>query len=96
MPLVADAKRTSNARCSFDCVLRSTANPSRPSKRRPVAESSRMAETFEQGLSGELLGSHNVVVEQPVTEAEEKTLDDVRMSSEEETADLPLFAEMCK
>ena len=45
---------------------------------------------FEGGLSGEPPDTHNVVVEQLAVEPEEKTPDDMRVSSEEESADLPI------
>ena len=48
------------------------------------------------GLSGELSHSHNVVVEQPAVEPEEKTLDERRVNSKEESTDLPVSAERSK
>ena len=47
---------------------------------------------FKEGLSGELLDSHDVVVERPVVEPEEEIPNDVRVSAEEESADLSVFA----
>ena len=46
-----------------------------------------------EGLSGNPPDSHNVVVEQPVVGPKEKIADDMRVSSEEETADLPFIAD---
>ena len=40
--------------------------------------------------------SHSVVVEPPVVEPKEKTLDDMSVSSEEESTDLPFVAERSK
>ena len=40
--------------------------------------------------------SHNVVVEQPVVEPQEKTHDDMRVKPEEESADHHVFAERSK
>ena len=50
---------------------------------------------FSKKASGELAVSHNVVVE-PVVEPNEKTLNDVRVISEEESTDLPFTAEKSK
>ena len=43
---------------------------------------------FKEGFSGKPSGSHNVVVEHSEAEQQEKTLDDMRVSSEEEATDL--------
>ena len=48
---------------------------------------------FEEGLSGEPPDSHSVVAGQPVDEPEEKTPDDMKVSSEAEATDLPFIAE---
>ena len=51
---------------------------------------------FKEGLSGEPPNPHNVVVEQLVDEPREKTPEDMRVTSEEESADLRVFAEKTK
>ena len=48
---------------------------------------------FDEGLSDQPPDLHHVVVEQPVVEPKEKTPDDMRVSSEEESTSLPLVEE---
>ena len=48
---------------------------------------------FGQGFSSKPPDSHHGVVEQPVVEPNEKTPDDMRVSSEGESTDLPLIEE---
>ena len=48
---------------------------------------------FKEGLSGEPPDTHNVVVEKSVVEPKEKTPDDMRVSTEKESANLPCVAE---
>ena len=51
---------------------------------------------FREGLSGDTPNSENVVVEQLLVEPTESTLDDMRMISEGELANLHVFAERSK
>ena len=52
----------------------------------------RFQKSFNLYLSNEPPDSHTVVVERPVVEPKEKTRDDMRVSSEEESTDLPSVA----
>ena len=51
---------------------------------------------FKEGLAGEPPDSRNVVVEHPAVERKDTTPDDMRVSSDEESTDLPTIANKSK
>ena len=84
---MSQARRTQARRRATDCILPGVQTSGEGSHK--VSE---RLQPFKEGFSGEPPDSHNVVVEQPQVEPQERTPDEMRVRSEEESTDFPYIA----